>query len=272
MKFERPMVWATPVVLVAALATFDANAQVPALRAADCGGGNSETSGEVVRVIHCKSLLFADGREVRFAAIETLLAVLGDEDQTRVAALMAAKTALETSAIHREISLHALGSRPDRYGRAYAFIQTLSDETLLQGERLAPGQALVSPAALAARCRTYLREAEGDARTGGLGLWDGPYYVVSQAVNPLDILEEQGRFALVDGRVTSVRENGGVIYVNFGQRWSEHFTLKILRRNEGIFAGAGLTPRALADRGIEVRGWIEQRGTPLMGAPRAGAA
>ena len=260
------MVCATPLVVVAALVTFDALAQVPALRAADCGAGKSETSGDVVRVIDGKSLLFADGREV--AAMETLPAVVGDEDQAGVAASMAAKTALETLGIHCEISLHALGSR---YGRAYAFIQTLSGE-LLQGERLGADQALVSPASLAARCRTYLREAEGDARTGGLGLWDGSYYVVKQAANPLDILEEQGRFALVDDRITSVRESGAVIYLISGRRWSEHFTLAIPKRNEGIFAGSGLTPRALAGRGIEVRGWTEERGDPLMGYRGAGAA
>src|SRR5262249_47033957 len=107
---------------------------------------------------------------------------------------------------------------------------------------------------------------------GGLGLWDGPYYVVKQMANPLDILEEQGRFARVDARMTSVRESGAVKYVNFGRRWSEHFTLTILKRNGGIFVGAGLTPRALQGRGIEVRGWTEERGDPLMGYRGAGAA
>src|SRR5258708_37110704 len=58
----------------------------------------------------------------------------------------------------------------------------------------------------------------------------------------------------------SVRESGGIVYVNFGQRWSEQFTVTILKRNERIFAGAGLTPKALAGRSIEVRGWVEERG------------
>src|SRR5262249_19864217 len=141
---------------------------------------------------------------------------------------------------------------------------------LLQGERLGADQALVSPASLAARCRTYLREAEGDARTGGLGLWGGSYFLGKQGANPFDIFVGKRRFALVDDRITSVRESGAVIYS--GRRWSEHLTLAILKRNEGIFAGAGLTPRALADRGIEVRGWTEERGDPLMGYRGAGAA
>ena len=261
----------SPIILAfaAVIAVCDAHAQTPAARAVDCGG-NSETSGEVVRVIDGRSFLFADGREVRLAAIETLLPVPGDEDEARVAAALAASTALETLALRHEVSLHVVGASPDRYGRlvAYAFIRAPSGETLVQRELLATGQALLSPAPLAARCRTYLQDAERDARTARLGLWGDPYYVVKQAVNPVDVLAEQGRFALVEGTVTSVRESGGITYVNFGRRWSEHFTVTILKRNEGIFASAGLAPKALAGRKIEVRGWIEERGGPAIEAAR----
>ena len=269
MNFKRPMF--SPIILAfaAVIAVCDAHAQTPAARAVDCGG-NSETSGEVVRVIDGRSFLFADGREVRLAAIETLLPVPGDEDEARVAAALAASTALETLALRHEVSLHVVGASPDRYGRlvAYAFIRAPSGETLVQRELLATGQALVSPTPLAARCRTYLQDAERDARTARLGLWGDPYYVVKQAVNPVDVLAEQGRFALVEGKVTSVRESGGVTYVNFGRRWSEHFTVTVLKRNAGIFASAGLTPKALDGRKIEVRGWIEERGGAAIEATR----
>jgi len=256
-------------VFAAVIAACDAHAQTPVARTMDCGG-NSETSGEVVRVIDGRSFLFTDGREVRLAAIETLLPVPGDEDEVRVAAALAAKTALETLALRHEVSLHVLGASPDRYGRlvAYAFIRAPSGETLVQRELLATGQALVSPTPLAARCRIYLQDAERDARTARLGLWGGSYYVVKQAVSPVDVLAEQGRFALVEGKVTSVRESGGVTYVNFGRRWSEHFTVTVLKRNAGIFASAGLTPKALDGRKIEVRGWIEERGGPAIEAAR----
>src|SRR6266481_1097921 len=250
MNLEGLMI--TPLAFAAALAAFDAHAQVPR----DCGG-SSEASAEAARVIDGRSFLLADGREVRLAAIETPLAVPGDEDETRVQAALAAKTALETLLLHRDV--HLLSSGPDRYGRlvAFAFIRTLSGEALVQHELLAAGHALVSPAASAATCRIYSRNAERDARNGGLGLWGDPYYAVKAAADPADVLAEQGRFALVQGKVMSVRESGGLVYVNFGKRWSEQFTVTILKRNEGIFAGAGLMPKALAGRNIEVRGWVE---------------
>ena len=267
MNFRRLMLSAATLAFVAAITVFDARAQAP--RPVDCGG-NSETSGEVVRVIDGRSFLLADGREIRLAAVETPLPVPGDEDEARVAAALAARRALETLTLHREVDLRVLGVSPDRYGRpvAYAFVRTPSGETLVQHELLAAGQALVSPAPLAARCRTYLQDAERDARTGKLGLWGDSYYAVKRADSPLDVLAEQGRFALVEGRVTSVRENGGIVYVNFGRRGPEHFTVSIVKRNEGIFAGAGLTPKALAGHNIEVRGWIEERGGPAIEAVR----
>jgi endonuclease YncB( thermonuclease family) len=265
MTLQRTKFSAT-VACVAALAAFDAHAQTPAPRAAAGCGGDSAISGEVARVIDGRSFLLADGREVRLAAIETLLLVPGDEDDARVAAALAARSALEALVLHREVALRGTGAGPDRYGRlnGYAFVRAPSGEALAQRELLAAGQALVSPAALPAGCRTYLRDAERAARTAKLGLWGDPYYVVKQADNIPDVLAEQGRFAVVEGKVASVRESGGIVYVNFGRRWSEDFTVTILKRNERAFASAGLAPKALAGRHVEVRGWIEERGGPAI--------
>jgi endonuclease YncB( thermonuclease family) len=261
MNLAGRMLSTVPLAFAVALIAVDAHGQAPR----DCGG-RSEAPAEVARVVDGRSFLLADGREVRLAGIETPLAVPGDEDEARVQAALAAKTALETLLLHREVYLFALSSGPDRYGRlvAYAFIRTSSGDVLAQHELLAAGHALVSPGVSAATCRIYLQNAERDARNGGLGLWGDPYHAVKAAADPADVLVEQGRFALVQGKVMSVRESGGIVYVNFGRRWSEQFTVTILKRNERILAGAGLTPKALAGRSIEVRGWVEERGGPAI--------
>ena len=64
--------------------------------------------------------------------------------------------------------------------------------------------------------------------------------LIRQAENPVEVLAGRGRFTLVEGQVLSVRESGGTIYVNFGRRWSEDFTVTVLKRNERMFAAAGL--------------------------------
>jgi hypothetical protein len=70
----------------------------------------------------------------------------------------------------------------------------------------------------------------------------------------------------VEGKVLSVRESGATIYVNFGRRWTEGFTVTILRRLQRTFAAAGVEPKKLEGRTIRVRGWIEQRGGPIIAA------
>jgi len=114
-----------------------------------------------------------------------------------------------------------------------------------------------------------LLRGETLARKAKLGLWGSSYYDLLNADNPTDVLAEQGRFALVEGRVLSVRESGATIYVNFGRRWTEDFTVTILKRNERNFTAAGLEPKKLAGRQIRVRGWIEERGGPWIEVTRA---
>src|SRR5262249_30848480 len=105
-------------------------------------------------------------------------------------------------------------------------------------------------------------------RDGQLGLWSDPYYVMRRAEDPTAVSRERGRFTIVEGEVLSVRESGATIYVNFGRRWSDDFTVTIAKRNERAFTAAGLEPKRLAGRRVRVRGWIEERGGPWVEATR----
>jgi hypothetical protein len=82
------------------------------------------------------------------------------------------------------------------------------------------------------------------------------------------LLAEQGRFSVVAGKVASVRESGSVIYVNFGRRWSEALTVTISKRNERMFAAAGVQLKELQSRRLRVRGYIEERNGPRIEATR----
>ena len=91
-----------------------------------------------------------------------------------------------------------------------------------------------------------------------------PNFAPLQAENLTRVTAEQGHFALVEGKDLSVRESGATIYVNFGRRWTRDFTVIILKRQQRIFAAAGVEPKQLEGRRIRVRGWIEQRGGPII--------
>jgi hypothetical protein len=82
------------------------------------------------------------------------------------------------------------------------------------------------------------------------------------------LLAERGQFTLVEGKVLSVRESGGTIYMNFGRRWSEALTVTIPKRQERTFLAAGIAPKQLENRRVRVRGWIEERNGPRIEALR----
>jgi hypothetical protein len=115
-------------------------------------------------------------------------------------------------------------------------------------------------------CADALLSAERAARGARRGLWADPNFAPLSAENLTRLQAERGRFALVEGKVLSVRESGSTIYVNFGRRWTRDFTVIILRRLQRAFTAAGIEPKKLEGRRIRVRGWLEQRGGPIIAA------
>ena len=217
-------------------------------------------AGIAASVSDGRTFVLADGREIRLAGIEVPpLAADG-----AASAGLAAKAALAGLVAGRDIVLAQ--HTPDRYGRLLAFVTREGVDHSIQRELIAQGYARVAPEPGA--CTAELLAAERAARRARLGLWADPDYSLKRAETPAAVLAEKGRFTLVQGKVVSVRESGGTIYVNFGRRWSEDFTVTISKRNERMFAAAGLEPKKLAGRLVEVRGWIEERGGPWIEATR----
>jgi endonuclease YncB( thermonuclease family) len=180
----------------------------------------------------------------------------------------AAVAALRALLAGRDVSLRAAKLVTDRYGRFLADALASRDGYPASAQKtlLSQGLALVAPHPGEAACVPELRTAERAARSAKLGLWADPRYLPRNAENVADLSAARGRFTLVEGKVVSVRESGGTIYVNFGRRWSEDFTVTILKRNERQFTESGLRPSGLAGRRVMVRGWIEERGGPWIEA------
>jgi endonuclease YncB( thermonuclease family) len=213
-----------------------------------CGAAAAET-GHVRAVTDGRTVQLADGREVRLGGIE---------------AAPAAKAALEALVLDRDITLAKLSADGDRYGRVVALV-TVGGQPVQQA-LLAQGHARVSADIGVSGCAAGLLAAEKQARDAGLGLWNDPYYVVRKAEEPENILAVRGHFAIVKGKILSVREFGGLIYVNFGRRWSDDFTVTVLKRNERRFMAAGLELKKLSGQTVRVRGTIEERGGPWIEA------
>jgi endonuclease YncB( thermonuclease family) len=237
-------------------------------------------SGTVATVIDGRTFVLEDGREVRLPSIEVppppepiptpaAAPAAGDPPPpTPSDASQAAADALKTLLAGRPVSLRASKLVTDRYGRIVADALVTRDGYPGSAEKTLLSQGLVRLSARPAipGCLAELRAAERVGRAAKLGLWADPRYSPKQAEDVAGLSAERGRFTLVEGKVASVRESGGTIYVNFGRRWSEDFTVTILKRNERQFIDAGLRPSGLSGRRVMVRGWIEERGGPWIEA------
>jgi endonuclease YncB( thermonuclease family) len=239
-------------------------------RAADCDLP-LVTTGRVRSVIDGRTLMLEDGREVRLAAIEVApLIAAASDGQQRNAAGRAAQRALVDLTLGRDIILRQEASSVDRYGRMVAFGFVAEDKTgrSLQQELLAQGHARLAARVEPQACLPGLRARERDARRAALGLWADPDYSAQPADKPADIAARRGRFTVVEGDVVSVRESRGTTYINFGRRWSESFTAVILKRNAGALLTAGVDPKRLRGRRVDVRGFVELRGGPRIEVAR----
>jgi endonuclease YncB( thermonuclease family) len=216
----------------------------------------------VSHVVDGRTLVLEDGREVRLAAIEVPPLPLPQETGAAPGGA-AAKDGLNALAGGDEVVLRRAEALADRYGRMVAYAYTLRDgeEMFVQGELLASGLARVGDRVGSRTCAADLLNREQAARKAKLGLWADPYYRVLDAEAAAEMLTRQGRFALVEGKVISVRESGSTIYLNFGRRWSQDFSVTVRKRDEKNFAAAGLDVKNMTGRRVRVRGFIETHGS-----------
>jgi endonuclease YncB( thermonuclease family) len=238
--------------------------------------GEPAATGMVRAVIDGRSFVLHDGRDVRLAGVEVPLPGAPGETGARAAAGRAAKAALEAIVAGRAVALHQSGV--DRYGRLLAQVFVTSDTGAggnviehnvpqsVAHELLERGFARVAADAGDRACAAELLARERRARDAKLGLWSEPYYAIVGGEDGAELNAERGHFTVVEGKVLSVRESGGTIYMNFGRRWSQGLTVTILKRNERTFTAAGLDPRKLENRRVRVRGWIEERSGPRIEA------
>jgi len=214
--------------------------------------------GRVAAVIDARTLRLQDGREVRLAGIEPVAA----EKSSRTAALSAIVA-------NRDVTLSGEDDTPDRYGRQPAFVFLDGSDTPVQGLLLAQGEALVSGTVTDKDCGAALLAAEAEARRAKRGIWTDPA-AIKNAESSGDILAGIGRFAVVEGKVLSVRQAGATTYLNFGRNWTRDFAVTISRRMIPAVEAAGIVLKSLENRRIRVRGWVEARGGPRIEVLRVG--
>jgi endonuclease YncB( thermonuclease family) len=224
-------------------------------------------TGQVRAAVDGRSVVLADDRQIRLPGIEVPLPPPPREGGSASEPGVAARAALEAMLAGQMVELRQSAPAADRYGRVLAdvyFTRTAGRPISATHEMLAAGLARVSATAGDLPCTRELQAKEAVARKAKLGLWGEPRYAVVDAESGAELTAAQGHFAVAEGKVFTIGESGGTIYLNFGRRWSQALTVTILKRNERAFVAAGVNPRRLASLFVRVRGWLEERN----GAPR----
>jgi hypothetical protein len=242
---------------IAAALALSVAAIAPVAAAAPCAPP-PQGEGHVAEIIDGRSFRLSDGREIRLAGIEPSGATR--EDRLH---------ALSAIIADRDVSLRGSDDAPDRYGRQTAFVYLPTSDTPVQAQLVAAGAALVLPDIADKDCAAALFGAESTARQAQSGTWTANS-AIKNAESPDDILAGVGRFAVVEGKVLSVRQAGATTYLNFGRNWTRDFAATIPRRALAGFASAGLEPKSLESRRIRVRGWVEARPGPRIEVIRVG--
>ena len=213
--------------------------------------------GRVSAVLDARTFQLEDGRDVRLAGIEI---AAGDADR--------GKATLASLIAGRDVTLHGPDDTPDRYGRQLAFVTLKGLTVPIQFELLTRGEGMASATVSDKACSAALLAAETIARAARRGIWTGSA-ALKNAERPDDILAERGRFAVVEGTVSSARLAGATFYVNFGRRWTRDFAVTISKRMMASVEAAGIDLKSLKEKRIRVRGWIEKRGGPRIEVTRA---
>jgi endonuclease YncB( thermonuclease family) len=245
-------------------------ASVDPVAAATPCGGDVIARGSIKAILDGGNIALDDGRVVHLAGIEVPLspAVGSEAAKSALAALVSGAQVVLRRA---DLPTNVPDLEPDRYGRVVAYVQASrrNSQRSVEADMLAAGAARVGEDAGGQACVAELLQREAYARKAKLGLWASPYYDPLRADEPASILAQRDHFALVEGEVASVHESGATVYVNFGQHWSEDFSVTVRKRNERNFAGLDL--KGLSGRRIRVRGFVEaHNGTGT--APREDAA
>jgi endonuclease YncB( thermonuclease family) len=212
--------------------------------------------GRVTEVIDARTFRLDDGQQVRLAGVEL--------PGTAAAAAPQDRSALEQMLLNRDVTLRGPNPKPDRYGRlvALAFAGDASDA--IQGQLLDRGIAVFAGDVAdsdSRDCAMELLAHEAAARRARHGVWADPA-AIKNTERPGDILPWIGQFVVAEGKIASVREAGGTIYVNFGRRWTEGFAVTISRRMIRRFDAWGIVLKTLENRTVRVRGFVEQRTGP----------
>jgi micrococcal nuclease len=230
-----------------------ASAQDPATH---CGG--KPEAVRIAEVLDGTSLKLADGRTVRLTGVLAPLSLDGDGE-----AELRAKNALAEIANGKDASLFLSSDAKDRYGRISVQAILIGGKIWLEAEMIKRGLVRVYPTPND-KCVKALLQYEAKARSTQTGFWNNTKFGVVGAEDIEALLAAAGRFVIVEGTIRRVGEARGRVYLDFGRRFTEDFTIVVPDNIRKILLAQGSDPKSWRGRRVRVRGILFSWGGPAI--------
>lgn len=143
--------------------------------------------------------------------------------------------------------------RTNRMGHTLAHLVRKSDGAWVQGTLVRLGLAVVKTSQRNPEMAKQLYALEAQARADKIGLWEQSGIILTPEQAP----EHLNSFQIVEGKIISTAMKKNRVYLNFGNRWQNDFTVSIAPENRRVFAKAMINPLDWRGKTIRVRGWVE---------------
>ena len=175
------------------------------------------------------------------------------------------KDYLSKISLGKSITLHCQGTGKarniDRHGRTIAHAM-LSGKSINQS-MIKYGWAFAYPYKTQNSVAQRYYNGEDHARAAKRGIWRDTTYQPLSADRPKDI--PIGKFVIIKGTVKKHGKARQDHYLNFGDDWKSDFTIKLSKTSvKHIEKRLGFPLKALEGKQIEVRGWSEYGGGPMI--------
>lgn len=228
-------------------------------------GGNDT----IVEVIDGDTVILSSGKQVRMVGTQAPKLALNRKNFVDWPLADTAKTALENIALGQQVQLKYGGLKIDRHRRilAHLFIKNDDGQDIwLQEYMLQQGLTRTYSFKDNRSCVAELLIAEKSARTAQKNIWNLQYYDIIAATNLKTLAKKLGTYQLVEGILLKFEHKYGQLYFNFGDNYRTDFTISVAKMNRMAFAQSNVDFNALIGKKIRVRGWLEQRGGPMIEA------
>jgi endonuclease YncB( thermonuclease family) len=155
----------------------------------------------------------------------------------------------------------------DRYGLLFAHLVT-AKVAWVQQDLVSKGLAWAFSSTSSPDMVETLKLIEEKARSQRVGFWKNPAYAIK---NPENVGEFINSYQIVEGKIISISETSGAVFLNFGKNWKTDFAVKIKSNYLPLFLAEDSDPSSKYDsplkwknRFVRIRGWVTRSNGPLM--------